>query len=355
MDSGVIGCLIRCFANPNYCTQLAAEAAGFFAKKMEELLRHNRKLQPRGIFAIVKTLQQLRNKPYLELSEKFNSPNVSKNDQDTFPINDDGEMELIRNPPKPTSDNKDIYPLYPENEVIRKNIIYPDVPCFTGNDEAFWSCVTNIGKFLETSLKKFTQWEFVKKGGMDALVQLSYDPIMHSVAAMKTKILKMEKKDKDKKYKNKEEKKSEDDEDMEEKRDTEEPTFKDITADVSAKFGSVVIPATNPKMTAAQKAVANSYPHIENKEWPNLINQLLTTFQVQKIDDSFVKRFHYYTLDDVNGDLKELKRKHQELAEALKTGSRITCLFSILTRLMRRADIDIIHKSKFYLFICYIF
>eukprot|EP01083_Nonionella_stella_P211894 765706_1 len=48
--------------------------------------------------------------------------------------------------------------------------------------------------------------------------------------------------------------------------------------------------------------------------------------------------------------LKELKKKHQQLADALKTGSRITCLFSILTRLMRRADIKIIHKSKFYLF-----
>merc|ERR1712115_566333 len=137
---------------------------------------------------------------------------------------------------------------------------------------------------------------------------------------------------------------------MGEKKEIESKVMKDVTAEISAKFGSLVVPATNPKMTTAQKAVANSYPHIEDKEWPVLINKLLDTFEVNNVDDNFVKRFRYYTLKDVNGDLKELKKKHQELAEALKTGSRITCLFSILTRLMRRADIKIIHKSKFYLF-----
>merc|ERR1712154_353094 len=176
MQSGVIQCLIRCFANPNYSNSLSQEAAGFFAKKMEELLRHNPRLQPFGIRAIVSTLKQLRNKPYLEANH-------------------------IQN-------NKE-YPLFPEK--YKDLIIYPEEPCFTGDAEAFWSAVTNIGKFLESSLKKFTQWEFVKNGGMDALVQLSYDPIMHSVATMKAA-----------------------------------NNLNNLN-----KYGTASIPATNPKMTTA--------------------------------------------------------------------------------------------------------
>merc|ERR1712130_20898 len=82
VQSGVIECLIRCFANPNYCHQLAADAAVYFAKKMEELLRHNKKLQIYGIRAIIKTLKQLRNKPYLEFNilSKQNKIKITNNE-----------------------------------------------------------------------------------------------------------------------------------------------------------------------------------------------------------------------------------------------------------------------------------
>merc|ERR1711879_447352 len=98
----------------------------------------------------------------------------------------------------------------------------------------------------------------------------------HSVAAMKTKIVKEEKKKKknsNETDENEEEKKSEDAVNEEEK-------MKDITTEISARFKSAVIPETNPKMITAQKAVANSYPHIEMEQWPNLIDSLLSTFKV---------------------------------------------------------------------------
>ncbi len=244
-QSGVIECLIRCFANPNYRTQLTAEAAGFFAKKMEELLRKNyyekmeELLRHNGIKTIVRTLKQLRNKPYLELKNIY-----------YLPIYFQDNISMTRNDIFPKVDKKDIYPLFPKNKKIKKYIIYPEEPCFSGNNQGFWSAVTNIGKFLETSLKKFTQWEFVKHCGMDALVELLYDPIMHTVATMKTKVFKQDK-DKNKQ----EEKKMDNDNEHE-----DEIKMKDVTADISAKFGSLVVPATNPKTTTARKAVANSYP-----------------------------------------------------------------------------------------------
>ena len=383
-QSGVIECLIRCFANPNYCSQLTGDAATYFAKKMEELLRHNRKLQPQGIRAIVCTLQQLRNKPYLELQELYHSPiHLSDHEltqKEVFPLEDAAEMALMLSPPTSSKEHMDIYPLFPQNEFVCRKMVYPKEACFTGDAEAFWSCVTNIGKFLETSLKKFTQMAFVKTGGMDALVHLSYDPIMHSVAAMRTKVLKEEKKKKDKDVAatagvggggggdvsssavggrdggvDEEEKKGDavsngDGANVPQSAPSGVPKMKDITTEISARFKSAVIPETNPKMITAQKAVANSYPHIEMEQWPKLIDSLLSTFQVTSIGETFVQRFHYYSLHEVDGDLDALKRKHQELRSAMKTGSRITCLFSILTRLMRRADIKIIHKSKFYSF-----
>eukprot|EP01084_Bolivina_argentea_P204624 349477_1 len=129
--------------------------------------------------------------------------------------------------------------------------MYPEEPCFCGDEESFWCCITNIGKFLETSLKKLREWNFVKEGGMETLVQISYDPMMHHISSIKTKIIKKEEK--------------------------EQKEEQDITHEISAKFGSSVIPQTNPKMTTAQKAIANSYPHIQDTEWPNLINLLLET------------------------------------------------------------------------------
>ena len=51
-----------------------------------------------------------------------------------------------------------------------------------------------------------------------------------------------------------------------------------------------------------------------------------------------VCRFHYYTLADVDGDLAELNRRHQQLAPTLETGSPFACLFHC--PLVRRADIN---------------
>ena len=183
LNSGVIECLIRCFANPNYANSLKEDSATFFAKKIEEFLRHYPKLQPYGVKAIIHTLQQLRNKPYLELKEIYNSPNRKQN-INIFPINDDEEMNLISNPPKPINDNKSIYPLFPSNDKIKEKMINKTEPCFTGNEESFWQCVTNIGKFLETSLKKLTSWNFVQEGGMKSLVHISHDPIMHYISTI---------------------------------------------------------------------------------------------------------------------------------------------------------------------------
>ncbi|ETO02721.1 hypothetical protein RFI_34692, partial [Reticulomyxa filosa] len=273
------------------------------------------------------TLIQLRRKPKLEaivsLGDIFETDakehlDIAMNGTSTATgdvRNANNELALLydkvsTNEPTSTSTN---------TEAIQHTII-GHRPEFDGTQEQYWSCVTNLGKFLLTTLKKISP-HFVKDGGVEALVQISYDPVMHPVPFMKTRSVNEAKS-------------------VEEKTSEIEP--------VKVKFGSAVVPGLSSGVAAAQNSITNCYQFLKKESWPSLINTLFQIFEIEKINEETVAKFQYSTLADVNGDVEELKKRHHQLAQALRLGSRITRLFSILTRLTRRGDVNIIHQSEFH-------
>ncbi|ETO26333.1 hypothetical protein RFI_10804 [Reticulomyxa filosa] len=178
---------------------------------------------------------------------------------------------------------------------------------------------------MQTVLKRISLL-FVKEGGMEALVQISYDPAMHPIPLMKTETAESKAGD--------------------EEKDKDPNKKKDETSNV--KFGSNVIPAVSNRVLTAQRSIANCYQFLRKECWPDLINALFRTFQIDKIDEHLVAKFQFTTLADVGGDVEELKKRHRNLAQALLLSSRMTCLLSILTRLTRRGEMTLLFESEFH-------
>ncbi|ETO26331.1 hypothetical protein RFI_10805, partial [Reticulomyxa filosa] len=93
-ESGVVGCLICCFSNPNYAKTLLGETSVEFAKKIDELLRHYPRFLSSITKAIIFMLKHLRNKETDEIfllkdsNESTGSIGSTESNRPTKPTNE---------------------------------------------------------------------------------------------------------------------------------------------------------------------------------------------------------------------------------------------------------------------------
>src|SRR5690606_10688900 len=116
---------------------------------------------------------------------------------------------------------------------------------FNGTNDEYWTCVSNIGRFLEINLRKMSN-SFIDKNGINELINLSYNDKLHPIPTM---LLKNNKNNND-------------------------------------TFGSTSIPQLSNKVIAAQRSIANSYQYLKKDIWPQLINKLFDTFNINYLKEN---------------------------------------------------------------------